>query len=239
MSLILNSSRQKIQFGINMRVGCVFEKTRDQLSKNCAYFRKQIFDILSGNAHSKRSKRQNSVAFEGMDLLLRQRVAIFGNSKITQPQDWIPVLMTNLPDLSTLQNSEIFAGECRDVIRSLHIEIYYANVGSFANPQAKILGVNYIWALPEDIIFRCNGLKCRLANASQQIEVSTSVGFVDLTQPALAYFKEKPVIEAKLPHDFFYPFVKDYKPAKSTAAKIRPFILYIHFVCFFVLSQIQ
>ena len=93
------------------------------------------------------------------------------------------------------------------MILSLHIKIAYANVGSHANPQSKIIGVSYNFGLPQDINFRCNGLQCRKAGAKQNLDVSTSVSFVDMTQPALAYFAEKPVLEAKLPHDFFYPFV--------------------------------
>ena len=53
---------------------------------------------------------------------------------------------------------------------------------------------------------RCHGAP-QSCEAEQQVEVSTSVSFVDVTRPAVDMYKELPVIEAKLPHDFFYPFV--------------------------------
>ena len=42
---------------------------------------------------------------------------------------------------------------------------------------------------------------------NQRIDFSVSVKFTDVTQPALPQYAEYPVIEAKFPRDFFYPFV--------------------------------
>ena len=71
---------------------------------------------------------------------------MFGNSEITDPQDWIEIQCSNAPDYEQLEkdhqqpeeNNNIL-GECKNVIQSLHIQIHYANVGSLANPQAKSL----------------------------------------------------------------------------------------------------
>ena len=94
----------------------------------------------------------------------------------------------------------------------------FFNFSYLANPQAKIIGVNYKFSPPEDIVYHCTGLKCRLHNSSQAIEISTSVGFIDVTQPAVDYFKERPYIEAKLPHDFFYPFIRSYQVSSSSSS---------------------
>ena len=37
-------------------------------------------------------------------------------------------------------------GTCHNMVMGRHIEVIYANVGSLANPQAKILGVRYNYA---------------------------------------------------------------------------------------------
>ena len=148
---------------------------------------------------------------------------MFGNSEITDPQDWIEIQCSNAPDYEQLEkdhqqpeeNNNIL-GECKNVIQSLHIQIHYANVGSLANPQAKIIGINYKFSPKQDLQFQCLGLNCRQVNATQSFEFSTSVNFVDMTQPALEYYKETPVLEAKLPHDFFYPFIKSYSVSSSS-----------------------
>ena len=51
------------------------------------------------------------------------------------------------------------------------------------------------------------------------MEVSTSVSFLDVTRPAVEKFAEFPVIEAKFPHDFFYPFISnDWRTEKKIVA---------------------
>ena len=146
---------------------------------------------------------------------------MFGNSEITDPQDWIEIQCSNAPDYEQLEKDHQkpennILGECKNVIQSLHIQIHYANVGSVANPQAKIIGIHYKFSPKEDLQFLCLGLNCRQVNATQSFEFSTSVNFVDMTQPALEYYKETPVLEAKLPHDFFYPFIKSYSVSSSS-----------------------
>ena len=82
-------------------------------------------------------------------------------------------------------------------------------------------GVHYFFSPPEDLNFNCLGLHCRQLNATQGYEFSTSVNFVDMTQPSLSYFKETPVIEAKLPHDFFYPFLRTYSTSKGSGMDVN------------------
>ena len=134
----LSFSRQKIPFGTNIKVGCIIRKTRKELSETCRYIRKQSLDILVGDGNRKMRKRrdqdQEKDHFDnfGLDFLTRQRVATFGNSKTSEPQDWIEITLTNPPDLKALENLKggRVQGECGDVITSLHIEIYHTSVGS-------------------------------------------------------------------------------------------------------------
>ena len=245
LSIMTNSqdcnavNRQRILFGINTRVGCIMSKTRKQLSESCMDIRKKAMDVLVGtypnDAKTKKRNKRDQIPSFGMALLKRHRVGIFGNSLSTTPQDWIEVLIENLPDEDFFEALETNAnGQCRDVITNLHIQIYFANVGAQANPQAKIIGIHYTFGSPEDINFQCVGLHCRLVNATQTIEISTSVSFVDMTQPALPQFKEKPVLEAKLPHDFFYPFVKSYSLSKASLPKMSIFMFVVVLKYFFL-----
>ena len=47
----------------------------------------------------------------------------------------------------------------------------------------------------------------KFQNKEQNIDVTTSVAFIDVTRPALDYYAEFPVLKVRLPYDFFYPFV--------------------------------
>jgi len=45
-------------------------------------------------------------------------------------------------------------GVCRNIITGLHIEFIYANVGSLANPQAKIIGASYQYRVQDEIRYQ-------------------------------------------------------------------------------------
>ena len=59
--------------------------------------------------------------------------------------------------------------------------------------------------------FQCIGVYCTTANLNlaQSFEVSQSVTFIDVSQPATGYVGEPPIFLAKVPFDFFYPFMQD------------------------------
>ena len=58
-----------------------------------------------------------------------------------------------------------------------------------------------------DQLFHCTGLACNHRANTQRVDFTTSVAFVDVTAPASPRYAEYPVLEAKFPHDFFYPFL--------------------------------
>ena len=140
------------------------------------------------------------------------RVAKFGDSEVSKPGDWIPIMLSNLPPdafkESFQSESPIISGQCRNMVLNLHIEIAYAKIGSFSNPQPKIMGVNYKFGTAQDISYQCIGIgACQNPFKKQRVEIFSSVQFLDVTLPASDYYAEYPVIEARLPHDFFYPFL--------------------------------
>lgn len=58
-------------------------------------------------------------------------------------------------------------------------------------------------------LFQCTGAFCQDAavNQTQRFEVSQTVSFIDVSQPATKFKGEAPIFIAKLPSDFFYPFL--------------------------------
>uniref|UniRef100_A0A2I3GC72 Tectonic family member 1 n=1 Tax=Nomascus leucogenys TaxID=61853 RepID=A0A2I3GC72_NOMLE len=117
-------------------------------------------------------------------------VAPFGNSQAQDMLDWVPIHFFtqsfNRKDSCQLPGA-------------LVIEVKWTKYGSLLNPQAKIVNVtaNLISSsFPE-------------ANSGNErtILISTAVTFVDVSAPAEAGFRAPPAINARLPFNFFFPFV--------------------------------
>ena len=104
-------------------------------------------------------------------------VATFGNSDPTKPGDWVlrifcqvelrlkavyifkvKILHKNEPDYQDA--SQVEKGLCPGIVKSLHIEVLHTDVGSFSNPQTKIVGVLYNFGKLSDEMFTCIGLAC-------------------------------------------------------------------------------
>ncbi|XP_077015955.1 tectonic-1 isoform X2 [Tamandua tetradactyla] len=117
-------------------------------------------------------------------------VAPFGNSRPHEVLDWVPIHFAT-------QSSSV-KDSCQIPV-ALVIEVKWTKYGSFVNPQAKIVNVtaNLISsAFPETSTVN-----------ERTILISTAVTFVDVSAPAEAGFRAQPTINAKLPFNFFFPFV--------------------------------
>ncbi|XP_073917307.1 tectonic-1 isoform X2 [Castor canadensis] len=116
-------------------------------------------------------------------------VAPFGNSRPQDLLDWVPVHIVS--------QSSNMKGSCQLPV-ALVIEVKWTKYGSLLNPQAKIVNVtaNFISSLPET-----------RSGKDRTIVISTAVTFVDVSAPAEAGFRAPPTINAKLPLNFFFPFV--------------------------------
>ncbi|XP_049722999.1 tectonic-1 isoform X3 [Elephas maximus indicus] len=117
-------------------------------------------------------------------------VAPFGNSRAQDVLDWVPVHF--------LTQSSNTKDSCQVPV-ALVIEVKWTKYGSLVNPQAKIVNVtaNLVSSpFPE-------------ANSGNErtILISTAVTFVDVSAPAEAGFRARPTINARLPFNFFFPFV--------------------------------
>ncbi|XP_024116186.1 tectonic-1 isoform X1 [Oryzias melastigma] len=119
-----------------------------------------------------------------------QYVASFGNSPLNNQLDWISVQSGFSP-----------VGEqgC-SVPLSLHLEIQWTKYGSLENPQAQIVSITEI------IQTNSSSLPLLTAGGSS-LPVRSSVAFIPVSADALPGYRATPTINAKLPFDFFFPFV--------------------------------
>ncbi|KAM7050839.1 tectonic-1 [Molossus nigricans] len=117
-------------------------------------------------------------------------VAPFGNSQAQDVLDWVPVHFVT--QVSHMKDS------CQLPV-ALVIEVKWTKYGSLLNPQAKIVNVT------------ANLLSSSFPETSSGSErtvlISTAVTFVDVSAPAQAGFRAQPAVSAKLPFNFFFPFV--------------------------------
>jgi hypothetical protein len=71
----------------------------------------------------------------GTNVLSERRVAVFGNSEASKPGDWVQILVSNFPQSTSSSNRD--TGVCRSMVTALHVEVAYANAGSFNNAQVR------------------------------------------------------------------------------------------------------
>ncbi|XP_029768490.1 tectonic-1 [Terrapene carolina triunguis] len=115
-------------------------------------------------------------------------VASFGNSQAQDVLDWVPI--------THIQSSE--QGLCQIPV-SFEIEVKWSKYGSLVNPQAKIVNVSA--TVITTILAQTN------FGSERTIQIASSVTFIDVSTPAEPGYKAQPTIDAKLPFDFFFPFV--------------------------------
>ena len=191
-----------VSFGENMRSGCSFHVTRDELTHNCQFYRQRILQLLLGRLslpicififsnYFYKCDNHHQISIGGLkivdnqlentdnllELLQNTRIATFGDSDHLKPGDWIQIILSK-PPLDTFNNdgqagAATSPGICRDMLLNLHIEIAFAKIGSFANPQAKIIGVNYKFGSSQDVTYQCIGFgACKNPSKTQRIEKS-------------------------------------------------------------------
>ncbi|XP_058889197.1 tectonic-1-like [Acipenser ruthenus] len=113
-----------------------------------------------------------------------QYVASFGNSKPQNVLDWVQIKTENA------------VSSC-NIPLSLDIVVQWTKYGSLVNPQAQIVNVTE----------KINSISLNALTAGRIMQISSSVSFVDVSAAAQAGYKAPPTIDAKLPFNFFFPFV--------------------------------
>lgn len=117
-----------------------------------------------------------------------QSVASFGNTPVQNAKDWV-----------TIKHATSIIQRCGcELVESLVLEVKWTKYGSLINPQAKIVEVT--------LTFEETCILKPLKTATT-LHISTSVKFTDVSASAQPGYKSKPKLDAKLPYDFFFPFV--------------------------------
>ncbi|KAM9834749.1 tectonic-1 isoform X16 [Syngnathus typhle] len=120
----------------------------------------------------------------------RQYVATFGNSELQNPLDWVPI-KHNYND----RDSQICS-----IPLSLHLQIEWTKYGFLWNPQTQIVSV-------EEIIQTNATILASFIRGSDALSIQSLVSFKEISAAALSGYRATPTINAKLPIDFFFPFV--------------------------------
>ncbi|XP_053557694.1 tectonic-1 [Bombina bombina] len=116
-------------------------------------------------------------------------VATFGNSQPQNVADWVPITISSTQEPGTEDKCQIPV--------SFELEVKWTKYGSLVNPQAKIVNVSQ----------KITHALIPNSGSENILQISTSVTFTDVSAPAEPGYKAQPTIDAKLPFDFFYPFV--------------------------------
>ncbi|KFO09390.1 Tectonic-1, partial [Balearica regulorum gibbericeps] len=134
-----------------------------------------------------------------LDLLKGQSfpeyVASFGNSQSQDVLDWVPITHLHTSE-QRIYNT--FQSSCQIPV-SLEIEVKWTKYGSLVNPQARIVNVT--------ASITTTTLKQLPSGRERTVPITSSVVFTDISSPAEPGYKAWPTINAKLPFDFFFPFV--------------------------------
>ncbi|XP_063820469.1 tectonic-1 isoform X2 [Pseudophryne corroboree] len=118
-------------------------------------------------------------------------VAQFGNSQPENVLDWVAINSIIPVEQASIE------GMCKIPV-SLKMEVRWTKFGSLVNPQAQIVNVT------QEIT---NAFIPNNLGREVFVQISTSVTFLDVSQSAVPGYRAQPTIDAKLPFDFFYPFV--------------------------------
>ncbi|XP_052215238.1 tectonic-3-like isoform X2 [Dreissena polymorpha] len=184
------ASRIPLRFGENMRTGCFIRLNLTSINQQiCQNIQELIVQTLEGvNARGP-----------------NRYVATFGNTNTNKTGDWVRIIESNRP--APTEANGVDGTSCR-LKMGLHIQVLYANVGALALPQRKIIGLALQYDAARDIAFVCTGAFCQDGvGLTQKFEVSQTVSYVDASQPATGAQGEAPIFVAKVPNDFFYPFL--------------------------------
>ncbi|CAG5133329.1 unnamed protein product [Candidula unifasciata] len=195
----LGQLREPVLFGQDMRTGCFIQVNETSEAEVCKMLQQLIIRVIEG---------YSAPAYDAtLNVYLKNNlyVAMFGDSDVQRTGDWVEVLFKNRPS----SPSQTVGAQC-DLSLGANLQILYANVGSLPNPQAKIIGVAYVYDEPQVVRYKCSGSFCQPGSSmSQKVEISSSVTFIDVSQLPVAVEGVYPTTAARLPYDFFYPFLSD------------------------------
>ncbi|KAK8777191.1 hypothetical protein V5799_029466 [Amblyomma americanum] len=177
--------RTKIKFRTNIRTGCLLRPSKFQ---NCSAVLETLLSYVTGISR------------------YVTHVASFGNANRSLAADFVPILVENPPPVdsrATAAPSPTGSDVCLLPATHVRVRIMHAKTDHASEPQAKIVSVLRSYG---------GAAELRLSPSSSSrhrapTEVTYIASFVDVTPPKpRRIFAPPPTIDARLPHDFFYPF---------------------------------
>uniref|UniRef100_F6QWQ3 Uncharacterized protein n=1 Tax=Monodelphis domestica TaxID=13616 RepID=F6QWQ3_MONDO len=117
----------------------------------------------------------------------------FGNSLAQNSGEWVPVQFT-----TEILKKKVKIDLCVIPV-ALDIKVSWTKFGSLVNPQAKIISVT--------AKMTSSSIPQSYSRNKVVTHVTTVVRFVDVSAPAKAGYRAQPTIDARLPSNFFFPFV--------------------------------
>ncbi|XP_074731716.1 delta-1-pyrroline-5-carboxylate synthase isoform X5 [Strix uralensis] len=161
--------RHTVQFGRNTRMGCKLSLSPILEESNCNYIQQKLYKALQGMNKA-------------------EDLAITGSAHSTQAEEWTTILIRNC------SMQAVNCTSCCMVPVTLEIQILWTKVGLMSNPQAQILGAQYL--------YQCQPLEFLSTSA---VPLTTVVTFADMTEwPEPP--RGQPPVHWKLPFDIFFPF---------------------------------
>nr|XP_023023402.1 uncharacterized protein LOC111511606 [Leptinotarsa decemlineata] len=137
-------------------------------------------------------------------------IGSFGNSNANVLSDWLKILLEVRPDSVmnktfgsfNRKNGHVF---CSGLVSHLIIDIYHSkiDIDELMN-QEKILGVSYSF----DTVNKSFTFHNHTRSVFFEMDLKTSVVFYDISGQKQKKMVDSPTVNIKLPHDFFYPFIK-------------------------------
>ena len=179
-----NPIKKSIEFGINLRSGCLLKVSTQTKEDLCKSIDRTIRKVLEAET----------------DLKTLNAIGVFGNSSTDLPSDWVSISEVGSPTIDQLTENT-----CPILVTGISLQLYYAMTGSVDQPQQKIVGAVKKMQTKSDIRVKCrtNSVDCN----DLVIELSTSVTFIDISKPSRPDYAPPVTFKIELPSDFFYPFL--------------------------------
>lgn len=193
----LNSNKESIKFGINVKSGCLLRFTNKEEENLCESIQKTIVKLLEPEPY--------------LDY-----IGVFGNSSSQVLSDWTRIL-----DVDNTSSETLNENLCPILVTGISLHFYYIYAGSANQPQAKIVGLVKRYHTQTDVIVKCHTIRAYCNDLFT--EISTSVTFYDITKPSRPDYAPPPVFKIQLPSDFFYPFLKN----SQFLSSVNNHVLYI------------
>ncbi|KAL8606864.1 hypothetical protein ACOMHN_036502 [Nucella lapillus] len=183
--------RSSLLFGRDVQTGCRLRVSAANLTEFCTVLPQSVISALEFDSMPEATGsgyRDNN-----------RYVGLYGNSSVTSTGDWVKILYQNRP-LPTPPPPQ--TSSCR-VSLGLHIQVLVANVGAITRPQPKVIAALFLYDPPTDLQVTVPGS----GQVTQAVTITTAVSFLDVSKEAVTHDPRPPIYDAKVPGDFFYPFV--------------------------------